>query len=325
MLHIFQASRLMPGNRPCLRTIWIGIALALAFLFSAHAQDGEDESSLPSIPDYFQQNGLSEKHGYDHQSAHETINTFSGKLHYRFVDILIPGNGGMDLAIQRSYNSIDDPFATPAKWIQYEYSPVGLGWTMHMGRVIRGATKGICSTSWAFAAANPVLELPDGSRHILYEQSGQSHTWMSKDFWRAQCHNAHLQIQSPDGTTYDMGAMGHMFGEPGSKQRAWYASRITDRNGNWFDLSYQILPNGVTALNGISTSDGRAVAFAYNGSTLSSITDVQTGRVWKYTTTSGPGTKNHLQKVQRPDGLAWQYSYHQNSPGTGSLSSVQHP
>jgi len=326
MLHIFKASRPRAKNRPHLCALLFGSALALlAAIFSAQAQEGEDESSLPSIPDYFQQNGLSEHHGYDRQSAQETINTFSGKLHYRFVDILIPGNGGMDLAIQRSYNSIDDPFATPAKWNQYEYSPVGLGWTMHMGRVIRGASKAICSTSWAFAAANPVLELPDGSRHILYEQSGQSHTWMSRDFWRAQCHNAHLQIQSPDGTTYDMGAMGHMFGEPGNKQRAWYASRITDRNGNWFDLNYQILPNGITALKSITTSDGRKVNFSYGGSTLSSITDVQTGRVWEYTIGAGPGTKNYLQKVKRPDGLAWQYTYRQSSPGTGSLRSVQYP
>jgi len=309
-----------------LRTVLLAGILTLGTLLTAQAQEGQDESSLPSIPDYVQQNGLSGMHGYDRQTAHETINTFNGKLNYRFVDLHIPGNGGMDLLVQRSYNSIDDPLATPALWMQHEHSPVGLGWTLHMGRVIRGAGKGICSASWAFASANPVLELPDGSRHILYEQSGQpSLTWMSKDFWRAQCHGGYLHVQSPDGTTYEMTTPGHLFGEPGSKQKAWYAGRITDRNGNWFKLSYQFLSNGILALGGITTSDGRAVGFSYNGSTLASITDTQTGRVWQYTLGSGPGGHVYLNKVQRPDGLAWQYTYHQQTPGAGSLHSVQYP
>lgn len=302
-----------------------GAGVLVAIATSLAWGQGGDESSLPSIPDFFQQKGIPQAQGFEAQSANEVINNFTGKLQYHFTDLIIPGNGGMDLVIKRSYNSIDDPNATPASWTQHEYSPVGLGWTMHMGRVIRGANKGICSSSWTSASSNPVLELPDGSRQILYEQSSSSLAWLTKDFWRATCQGGYLHVQSPDGTTYQMTAIGHLFGEPNSKQKTFYASRIIDRNGNWFNLSYQFLPNGIYALSQISTSDGRSVAFAYSGSTLSSITDVATSRVWQYTYTSGPGGHTYLSQVTRPDGLSWKYAYRGSTPGTGSMSRVEYP
>lgn len=298
--------------------------LALGGAIPALGQAGDD-SSLPSIPDYFQQKGLPRVQGFEAQSANEVINNFTGKLQYQFIDLRIPGNGGMDLVVQRSYSSIDDPGATPATWSQHEYSPVGLGWTMHMGRVIRGANKGICSSSWTSAASNPVLELPDGSRQVLYEQSSNALAWLTKDFWRATCQQGYLHVQSPDGTTYEMTAIGHLFGEPGSLQKTFYANRIVDRNGNWFNLNYQFLPNGTYALSQISTSDGRSVAFSYSGSTLSSITDVATGRVWQYTYAPGPGGRTYLSQVKRPDGQSWKYAYRASSPGTGSMSRVEYP
>lgn len=299
-----------------------------SFCMSGVFAQGSNDTSLPSIPDFFQQKGLPRAQGVEAQSANELINTFTGKLQYHFTDLLIPGNGGMDLAIRRSYNSIDDPLATPASWASYEYSPIGLGWTMHMGRVIRGANKAICSASWSSASANPVLELPDGSRQILYEyyEAGASTpTWLTKDFWRAKCHSGFLHVQSPDGTTYEMTAMGHSFGEPGSLQRTFYAGRIVDRNGNWFNLSYSFLPIGVYALSQITTSDGRSVSFAYSGSTLASITDTLSNRVWQYTVGAGLAGHVQLNRVQRPDGLSWKYAYRTGTPGTGSMSRVEYP
>lgn len=304
------------------------LGCATFFCMSGAFAQGSNDTSLPSIPDFFQQKGLPRAQGVEAQSTNELINTFTGKLQYHFTDLLLPGNGGMDLAIRRSYNSIDDPLATPANWASYEYSPIGLGWTMHMGRVIRGANKAICSASWASAAANPVLELPDGSRQILYEyyEAGASTpTWLTKDFWRAKCHSGFLHVQSPDGTTYEMTAMGHSFGEPGSLQRTFYAGRIVDRNGNWFNLSYNFLPIGVYALSQITTSDGRSVSFAYSGSTLASITDTLSNQVWQYTVGAGSAGHVQLNRVQRPDGLSWTYAYRTGTPGTGSMSRIGYP
>lgn len=296
----------------------VGVVLSLSV--TAHAQN--NTSSLPSIPDAFQEGGISRVKSYESQSFNEVIDTFTGKLQYHFTDLVIPGNGGMDLAIRRSYNSIDDPLVTFTPWNTFEQNPLGLGWTMHMGRVLRGAAQGICSSSWATSSNNPVLELPDGQRQVLYERGDG--TWWTKDFWRASCPNGFPVVQSPDGTSYEMSAQGGIFGETGKQQIAYYAGRIVDRNGNWFNLTYQFLPNGVYALQQITTNDGRGVTFAYNGSSLSTITD-NTDRVWRYTVTAGVGGHNYLDQVQRPDGRSWRYAYQAASPGTGSMRRIEYP
>lgn len=314
---LIASQRTAPVRRR-IRLVLVGL---LAGLLALPALAQNNTSSLPSIPDAFQEGGISRVKGYENQAVNEVIDTFTGKLQYHFTDLFIPGNGGMDLAIRRSYNSIDDPLVTFTPWSRFEQNPLGLGWTMHMGRVLRGAAQGICSSSWATSSNNPVLELPDGQRQVLYERGN---TWITKDFWRATCPNGFLVVQSPDGTSYEMSAQGGIFGEPGKQQIAYHAGRIVDRHGNWFNLTYQFLPNGVYALQQITTNDGRAVTFAYNGSSLSTITD-NTGREWRYTVTAGVGGHNYLDQVQRPDGRSWKYAYHAASPGTGSMRRIEYP
>ncbi|WP_165841194.1 DUF6531 domain-containing protein [Comamonas sp. JNW] len=297
-------------------------AAALMVVQGAYAQS--DESSLPSIPDFFEEKAASLGGSVSH-SPNEMISTFTGKLSYTVTDLVIPGNGGMDLAIQRSYNSIDDPFATTSTWADFEYSPVGLGWTMHMGRVLRGSNKALCSSSWTVASANPVFEKSDGSRQIFYEQAFDGDlTWMTKDFWRAKCIEGVFIVQSPDGHSFRMTKKGNSFGAVSSKQTAYYPERITDRNGNWFNISYQFLDNGVMAMTKVATSDGRGLDFNYVDSKLSKVVDAGNSREWEYTVTPGAGSRNYLTAVKRPDGHSWNYSY-EATPGVGSLSKVGYP
>lgn len=42
---------------------------------------------------------------YIRYSPQESINPFSGNLILSYTDIVLPGNGGLDLKIQRIYNS----------------------------------------------------------------------------------------------------------------------------------------------------------------------------------------------------------------------------
>lgn len=118
--------------------------------------DGVDEP----IPSFYQEPGISRTRDYSDQHPAERIDPFTGKLQWHFVDLFVPGNGGMDIKVQRSYTSPGLQWPEP--------SPFGLGWTMHFGRVIRWANSSICNTTNSAATQNPVLELPDGSRRILY-------------------------------------------------------------------------------------------------------------------------------------------------------------
>ncbi|MBQ0921753.1 RHS repeat protein [Hydrogenophaga aromaticivorans] len=306
-----------------------GVRAALGSLlvaFSGQSAIAQDDTSLPAMPDYYQEAGLSSTKGYENQAVNEVIDTLSGKLQYHFTDLVIPGNGGMDLAVQRSYNSIDDPLATTTPW-PLEASPAGLGWTMHFGRIIRGQLIGICSNNWSTSGKNPVLEMPDGQRRVLYEHDQTVPTmWITKDFWRASCNTNSgalgFNVESPDGTRYEITTIGSSFMVGGKWMQTYYTTRIVDRNGNAINLSYTTV-NGVTAVSGITTSDGRSVTFNYNALGIASITDGT--RTWNYTMAAGAGGHNYLTQVTRPDGLAWKFNYRSATPGTGSLSHVEYP
>ncbi len=299
---------------------------SLIVTLASSSSFAQDDNALPAIPDYFQESGLSRTKGYENQGVNEVIDTFGGKLQYHFTDLIIPGNGGMDLAVQRVYNSIDDPLATTSPWPQ-EFSPAGLGWTMHFGRIIRGANQSICSNNWASSGKNPVLERPDGQRQVLFEYDQSVPVmWITKDFWRATCDLSSgalgFNVESPDGTRYEMTTPGHSFGPPGSRLKTYYTTRIVDRNGNTANFSYTTF-NGSWVVSGITTSDGRAVTFTYNSLGIESITDGT--RTWNYTLASCVGGHNCLTQVTRPDGLTWKFAYRSASPGTGSMSQVEYP
>jgi hypothetical protein len=177
--------------------------LVLACLGTTAWADGIDEP----IPSFYQEPGMSRTRDYVNQHPSERIDPFTGKLQYHFTDLFIPGNGGLDIAVQRSYSSLNEQIG--------EFSPVGMGWTMHFGRVIRKATNLICTNSNG-PATEPVLELPDGGRRVLYREPGNASgitTWLTTDFWRAQCNltasGGGLDVFSPDGTMYEMTAHGH--------------------------------------------------------------------------------------------------------------------
>lgn len=284
---------------------FVGIALA----------DGIDEP----IPSYYQEPGLSRTRDYINQHANERIDPFTGKLQWHYVDLLIPGNGGLDLKVQRSYTSLNEDVP--------ELSPAGLGWTMHFGRVIRKATVGICFNGDP-AVVNPVLELPDGSRRILYSApvlAGAS--FITTDFWKAQCaaNGNGLDVFSPDGTRYEMTRQGHSFGSPSNTQNTYYVSRITDRNNNSINFTYQSLQSGILAVTGASTSDGRSLTFSYANSALASVTDGS--RTWTYTHIASPVLGyTFLSRVTRPGGTAWQYSYNTGSAaGQFSMQQAVYP
>lgn len=310
-------------KKRCTRGVWVA---ALSVLV-AQAVMAQDDTSLPAVPDYYQEPGLSRNKNYESQAVNEAIDTFSGKLQYHFTDLFIPGNGGLDIAVQRSYNAIDDPLATTVPWPQ-EFSPAGLGWTMHFGRIIRGANLLICSSNWSTSTKNPVLEMPDGQRRVLYEYDMNSPTmWVTKDFWRASCNTdsgppSGFNVYSPDGTRYEMTTPGHSFGEENSRLQTYYTTRIVDRNGNVLNLNYTQV-NGVWAVSNIShASDGRSVTFSYDDSGLAAITDGT--RTWEYTMQMIDG-RNYLTEVTRPDSLSWKFAYRTSSPGTGSMNRVEYP
>jgi YD repeat-containing protein len=280
---------------------------------------------IEPIPTFYQEPGFSPNRDYVNQHVSEHIDPFTGKLQFHSVDLFIPGNGGMDIKVQRSYNSINELLEEP--------TALGVGWTMSYGRVLRRAGIGLCDMN-NIAQNAPVVELPDGSRQIMY-MSLDSSFYISQNRWRADCSptGTGMFVTSPDGLRYEMTTVGQGAGTPATgQQNAFYTTRIVDLNGNALNFTY-VTVGLTTAVRTITASDGRQVTFNYSGNNLASISDGT--RTWLYEYTYAAGQPDHpfLSKVTRPDGNTWQYGYNLaaagtpggNPPGTYSLSTLTYP
>lgn len=295
------------------------VGLALVVVAMGSGKPALADGASEPIPSYYQEAGKSPNRDYVNQHPSEHIDTFTGKLQWHYVDVFIPGNGGFDLKVQRSYSSVGEIFPAP--------SSAGVGWTIHFGKVLRSASLPLCDTTQVLSPAkNPVLELPDGSRQILYIALDGT-TFITTSFWKGVCSGGNLAIYSPDGTRYDMTSQGVDEGPPLHPIRTFYVSKITDRNNNSMTLTYADF--GVTTgVTSVLTSDGRRLTFGYSGGTLSTINDGT--RTWTYTyqPSTAMAGQNYLRSVQPPEGNPWLYDYNDNAvgaPGAASISKVTYP
>lgn len=278
---------------------------------------------LDPIPEFYQAPGMSPSREYINQSPGEHIDPFTGKVQFHVVDLVVPGNGGMDIKIQRSYNSSDGFLREP--------SPFGVGWTMSFGRLLRKGKVGWCTQG--AVTANPVLELPDGSREVLYTADGTlipggatstSVIFVSKNLWKAVCTSASsMTVYSPDGTQYLMDHIGLTGPDGGPQMSALYVSQITDRNGNTLSFTYTSVGGLYELVSRITSSDQRTVDFNYTNNALSSI--VVGTRTINYSMTPVTGAGQgyfFLGSVTYPTGTGWGYEYNDTLDGAvaGALS-----
>jgi YD repeat-containing protein len=286
---------------------FVALILCLAAGVKFAFADGVDEP----IPSFYQEAGVSENRLSTAHHSHERIDPFTGKLQWHFVDLFIPGNGGLDIKVQRSYSSLNE--------ILGDDSPFGAGWTMHFGRVIRKSTVNICDTGQS-PNVTPVLELPDGSRQMMFDSLDGPGT-ITTSLWKGTCDpgGSGLIVRSPDGTRYEMTTPGPNIGNPNFTQATYYTTRIVDRNGNSLDFTYSF--NGGTAfgVSGITSSDGRSVTFNYSNGVINTIQGA--GATWTYSLTHIPGIGTNqyfLDQVTRPDGTTWKYEYNPTAAGPGA-------
>ncbi|AJD47637.1 YD repeat protein [Isoalcanivorax pacificus W11-5] len=224
------------------------------------------------LPDFYSDPSLSASIGYFGDVAQVTVDKFSGKLVARAEDVVVPGNGGLDIILQRTYTSLD-PGVIP------EYSYLGAGWSMHYGQIRITDPDRMCSRLWSTTmSGNPVYVAGDGSTRALafvtlpvsadlgaeYVSSRNDLVYCNQD--------GTFYMRSPDGRRYDFDAFSY---EPDTAYPAvWYVTKVTDRNGNTLDISY--VPTGTLGGMGmvmtqISAGDGRIVTFAYQGSSGDSV------------------------------------------------------
>lgn len=133
----------------------IGLFVSFLTLFSSFAFS-------EGMRDYYSEPGLHPFKETQGQDQTENIDPFSGTLQLQYTDIRVPGNGGLDIVIHRSYTN---PQKTPGY-----YNMFGIGWQIGYGRIVVPAeyVGGICSvTNYGTSENNPSVEHPDGARELL--------------------------------------------------------------------------------------------------------------------------------------------------------------
>ena len=287
----------------------------LAAIFLALCAVANFGVAQEALPDFYKEPGVYPNRDYVNQHVTENVDPFTGSLQIHSTDVFLPGNGGFDLSVVRSYNSNRVNPANPADL--NTASLAGMGWTVHFGRVLKNRNANIClNTDGGTAISdNPVIELPDGSRQVLAFTPTGTPLMLTTQRWRADCIGAGtgLAVYSPDGMRYDMT---QQVLEVGGAQSvyAWYTTRITDRNNNYATINYAA--GFSPQISSVTTSDGRSIAFTYLDSGLLSRriqTIVTGGRTWTYAyqAVSGVADRYFLTSVTRPDtaGTSWQYAY----------------
>jgi YD repeat-containing protein len=263
------------------------------------------------IRDYYSEPGLNPFKETVNQNFNEHIDPFSGTLQIKYTDVHVPGNGGMDIDLTRTYTSLQTN-AYPTLNIN------GLGWTMHFGRIVvsQAALSKVCDQALFNASTvdNPQLEMPDGGRELLVLNGIQNDgSLITRSNWRAQCSaQPGMVVTSPNGTRYTMDRFDNFRDEPN-----WLTTRIEDVHGNWIAIDYATNPQGVTYMTGVRRSeDGTVLTFEYEdqdtlGIALTAIN--APGQRWTYAYETIPGYAwdfyKQLVRATRPDGKSWIYAY----------------
>jgi YD repeat-containing protein len=279
--------------------------------------------AVDAFPELSEESGLSANRDYLNQAGSEYIDPFTGALQLHNVDLYLPGNGGFDLKVVRSYSSNTARATFLGNTLGH--SAVGMGWTVHFGRFMllnTGLDVTGCTDASRFVSTirNPILELPDGSRQMLAYTTAQwgAREMLSPQRWRAYCNGSNPVVYSPEGIRYEMNYVNsYDVKDSTSKAVVWHTTKIIDRNGNWAEVKYD---NGLVTQ--VVASDGRNVVFNYRNECwkpsanlqmcvklLSSITS--SGRTYSYSyeraNTNSPFYL--LTAVTRPDWLRWEYEY----------------
>lgn len=297
-------------------------------------------NALDETRDFYTEPGLNRFQTGMGQDDIETINNFNGHLQLNYTDLLVPGNGGLDIAVRRFYNM-------PQGMSGYD-DVVGLGWTMHYGRITvpSGFAASICSlAAGTYTSNNPSIEFPTGGREQFYVSSALvGSALVTKSNWKAECVNpddykAGLRVTAPDGTVYQMDVYMYLQGEapdpdsPAPFVETWYPSRIEDVRGNFLEFRYAELGEaslnaGLQYLTDVVSSDGRHVYYDYvdendvpvsASSQQARIAAVRAnGQVVRYEyqrieeAMNGWGglSRYQLTDAVRPDGARWEYEYY---------------
>ena len=264
--------RLLPSmsRRAVIAACVVSLAWLAAPAASGQSTDASDLKALGHVP----------THGTFSQFPWESVDTLTGNVVLSFTDLVLPGNAGFHLAIQRTWNANELP-ATGWRW--------GVGPTLHVTGVSYDPS---------------TLTLPDGAVLTLVPTAEPGIYMTDRQFWRVTVTDTEHKAELPDGTVW-------------SFQHAWgseyFPVHLEDPYGNAIDVIWDWTNRAILQVIQHVGTQTRVVEFAYYDPSCSYLkTITYGGRMWQYVwSTAYPF---HLTEVIPPEGPSWQFSL----TGTGA-------
>jgi hypothetical protein len=267
-------------------------SLAVASLFWTSA------ASAQFTP--YQADGFTGPHPTVSAGIDEHVDPLSGNLLISATDLVLPGNAGFDLVVQRFYSSQIFPDYESGQSMALEDDQwAGLGWRFHFGRILHTELTG---------AGQTIVELPGAGGGPLYHTSFYPEGWMTKGF--ARYNRSTNTLLLPNGMVYTFGQAVSM--PRGGTVR--YVTQIQDPYGNKIVFTYFTSPGPTDGLQSIrqylSATEYRDVTFTYNSATNSLASMTYNGRTWTYTQSAfSTGGRSILTNVTQPSGWGTSYGY----------------
>lgn len=287
----------------------------------------------------YSQTGFRKNRTYIQYSPQEFVNVFSGNVILTHTDIELPGNGGLDLKIQRTYNSKIYSKLTETKFgiNGSAFGDLGVGWDLHFGRIndlgmIEYECPSAVSTCIEIITPIPIfLETQDGTIHELYlndhsnVSSHVSSDYITEDLWLVDTFDQNNDefidkyvMTLPDGTVY---TFDHEVTDFFSFS-FYYVSSIRDKNGNEIIFEYYDCCNRNTSENPYFTGEiGTCSGQENSGRTrhIKKIID-SVGREINFTMLNNECRGNAISSID-VNGKVYNYLYH---GGTDNPTSPEH-
>jgi YD repeat-containing protein len=308
------------------------VGLLMCALLTTSSARAQTEPATYDDP-FYKQKGLSPvsllQRGNTFFQVSESVDPFTGNLTLSHTDIRLPGNGGLDLLIQRTYNSRiwgRRDVSNPGLVAINERSTVGLGWSLHFGRVRNPRGQGSANR---FVPDNPIVEMPDGTQHVLYRDRTDTSRFITLERWRYRSLGGsplQYELLLSDGTTYTFSQAAMYL--TGDGVEIYQVKTIASPSGNTLTFAYD--STDARKLQSVVDSTGRTLTFSYSTvpggacsyDALSSIN--VNGNVYRYEYTLA-SCNLMLTRVIPPTGPSWQYAYRTSNPGLHQLQALTYP
>jgi len=263
----------------------------------------------------FTHQGLDPLHPPNSALPNEQVDPASGTLTVIATDLVLPGNAGFNLAVQRVYNSAIFPDYSSGSTALEEHSWAGVGWRLHFGRILHADSQ---------SAGQMQVEMGDGSRHPLYHSLNNPNIWTTSDFWLYTPATNTLQL--PNGLVYTFNRAVTLNQRLGLVR---YVTDIHDPFGNDVTVSYFDASgpaDGVAQIHQVlSPSESRDITFTYDAALHALRTMTYLNHTWTYDQSgSGPEGAPLLITVHPPLGPSTVYDYG-GAALTGELSAIHAP